>query len=161
MACRNLIPLAKDRKTPLLSSPPKQGSAMRHSHIARVSAQTVLAIVALGFVGACADSVSAPTREITAKAPAAFTTVVGVRTFVYDPGQGISERFGDHMISIPAGSVCDPATSGYGTEFWDAPCEPATDPITLTATSFVDDYGRPYVDFEPALRFAPTSEVRL
>jgi hypothetical protein len=134
---------------------------MRHSQIARVSAQKMLAIVALAFVGACADSVSAPMRAVTAKAPAAFSTVVGVTSFVYTPEEGVTQRFGDHLISIPAGAICDPATSGYGADFWDLPCSPLATPLTITATSFVDDYGRPYVDFEPAIRFSPSTEVRL
>lgn len=121
----------------------------------------VISVVALAFIGACAESVSAPMREVTAKAPAAFSTVVGVATFVYTPDQGVTQRFGDHAISIPAGAICDPATSGYGPAFWDLPCTPATDPITITATSFVDDNGVPYVDFEPALRFSPSSDVRV
>jgi hypothetical protein len=134
---------------------------MRLAQFARISTQYVVGVVTLAVIGACAESATAPMREVTAKAPAAFSTVVGVSTFVYDPAQGVTARFGAHAISMPAGSVCDPATSGYGSDFWDLPCDPATSPITITATSFVDDNGRPYVDFEPALRFSPSAEVRV
>jgi hypothetical protein len=136
---------------------------MRHGQIARNSAQKLLAIVALALAGACADSVSAPTSEVSvkAKAPAAYNIVIGVTTFVYSPWTGVTQRLGDHLIEIPAGAICDPLTSGYGQAFWDAPCTAVSHPITITATTFADIDGHPYVDFEPALRFVPTKEVNL
>jgi hypothetical protein len=133
---------------------------MRHSQTSRISAKTLLAVVGFGLLGACADSVSAPTAEITAKAPAGYNKVVGVTTFVYTPGQGVTKRFGDHMIVIPAGAICDLGSS-YGLGQWDKPCTASTKSIVITALSFQDADGHPYVDFQPALRFVPTKQVFL
>jgi hypothetical protein len=133
---------------------------MRHSHTSRISAKTLLAVVGFGLLGACADSVSAPTAEITAKNPAGFSKLVGTTTFVYNPGTGVTKRFGDHMIVIPAGAICDLGSS-YGFGQWDKPCNASTKSIVITALSFVDNDGHPYVDFQPALRFVPSKEVFL
>jgi hypothetical protein len=133
---------------------------MRHSHTSRISAKTLLAIVGLGLAGACADQVSAPTAEITAKNPAGYNKMVGAATFTWSPSQGVTKSFGDHMIVIPAGGICD-LSSSYGSGEWDKPCTPATKPIVITVVSFVDADGHPYVDFEPALRFVPTKETFL
>jgi hypothetical protein len=139
-------------------------SAMRHSHTSRglrTSAKTILAFVGLGFAGACADSISAPTSEVSFKVPAAFNVVLGSSSFGYDPARGVTQHFGDHVIVIPAGGICDPATSGYGSQFWDAACAPLTHSIIITATTYADADGHPYVDFQPALRFVPTKVTNL
>ena len=142
-------------------------SAMRHSHTSRglrTSAKALLAIVGLGFAGACADSFNAPTSEVSAKAPAGYNKKDGVTTFQYIPKQGATKRFGDHMIVIAANGVCDPATSGYGamaTDNWNAPCTAVNHPIVFTATSWTDADGHPYVEFQPAVRFVPDKETYL
>jgi hypothetical protein len=137
---------------------------MRHSHTSRglrTTAKTILAFVALGFVGACADSVSAPTAEVSANAPAAYSKTVGVWTFEYTPRDGATKRIGDNMIVIPANGVCDPRTSGYGSAYWDAPCNAVNHSIVFTAIVLNDLEGHPYVDFSPAVRFVPTKETYL
>ena len=140
---------------------------MRHSHTSRglrTSAKALLAIVGLGFAGACADSFNAPTSEVSAKAPAGYNKKDGVTTFQYIPKQGATKRFGDHMIVIAANGVCDPATSGYGamaTDNWNAPCTAVNHPIVFTATSWTDADGHPYVEFQPAVRFVPDKETYL
>jgi hypothetical protein len=136
-------------------------SAMRHGHISRISAKALLAIVGLGLAGACADNV-APTSVVSAKKiPAQYNIVLGTESFYYTPEDGAIQRIGDHMIVIPADGICDPETSGYGRGTWDLPCDPVNHSILITATSYADDQGRPYVDFEPALRFVPTKETML
>jgi hypothetical protein len=139
----------------------KKDYAMRHSHTSRISAKAFFAVISLAFVGACADSVSAPTSEVSAKGPAGFDRVIGVERFRYTPTNGATTRIGDHMIVMPAGSVCDPATSGYGVEFWEAPCTPVNHSIVITATTMADAEGHPYIQFLPDLRFVPTKEVYL
>ena len=129
---------------------------MRHSQ----TTKSILAIVTLALAGACADSVSVPTTEIAAKAPAGFNKVTGVTTFVYSPKTGATKRFGDHMIVIPAGGVCALGSS-YGTTEWDKPCTASANPIVFTVTSFEDDNGIPYVQFEPNVRFVPSKEIYL
>ncbi|HEY6218744.1 MAG TPA: hypothetical protein VIV65_01730 [Gemmatimonadaceae bacterium] len=129
---------------------------MRHSH----TTKSILGIITLALAGACADSVSVPTSEIAAKAPAGFNKVVGTTSFVYSPKSGATKRFGDHMIVIPAGGVCALGSS-YGPTEWDAPCKAADAPILFTVTSFEDANGVPYVQFEPSVRFVPTKETYL
>ena len=68
---------------------------------------------------------------------------------------------GRHWVYFPARSICDPALSTYGTTEWDKPCTPSALPITITAKTWVDNSGRPYVDFGQHLRFVPTETVIL
>jgi len=82
---------------------------------------------------------------------------VNSQTFVVDPTESSSIRAGDNVVTFPANSICDPATSGYGEDLWDAPCEPAKAPITITAT-WTSKYGHAVVQFEPALRFVPSDD---
>jgi hypothetical protein len=81
----------------------------------------------------------------------------GTRTFVVWPGLAVSQRFDDHVLYIPADAVCDPATSGYGSALWDAPCAPLQQPIEVTATWSVRN-DRPVISFSPDLRFAPSDD---
>ncbi len=81
-------------------------------------------------------------------------------TFTVDPTQTATYSFGNHSVTFPAGSICDPATSGYDPSLWDSPCTPLSTPITITAT-WSNKYGHAYVDFEPSLRFVPTQTVTL
>jgi hypothetical protein len=133
---------------------------MRHSHTSRISAKTILAFVGLGLAGACSDSVSAPTSEVTAKAPAAYMVVLGNTSFVYNPSNTLVQRFGDHVLVIPNNGICD-LSSSYGQGTWDDACALLTHPIIITATTYEDDQGHPYVDFQPALRFNPNKETDL
>jgi hypothetical protein len=137
---------------------------MRHSHTSRglrTSSKSILALVALGFAGACSDSMSAPTSEVSVKVPAAYTEVTGVTSFKYSSRKGVTVRLGDHVLVIPAGGICDPATSSYGPGTWDDDCAPLTHSLIITATTYADADGHPYVDFQPALRFVPTKETDL
>ena len=58
-----------------------------------------------------------------------------------------------HRVRIVAGSICEPATSGYGVGRWDAPCAPAKG--TVTAKAWTTSTGRPMVSFSPDVRFVP------
>ena len=77
--------------------------------------------------------------------------------FVIDPTRASTLKAGDNVVTFPANSICDPATSGYGESMWDQPCQPLTQPITIHA-SWSSKYGHAYIDFQPALRFVPTSD---
>jgi hypothetical protein len=83
----------------------------------------------------------------------------GTRTFTIWPGFGVWEKFGDHTLYMPANVTCDPASSGYGSAFWDQPCARAKTPIQVTATWSVKG-GRPVISFSPDLRFAPSNHER-
>jgi hypothetical protein len=79
----------------------------------------------------------------------------GSRVFTIWPGVPVFEKFGDHVLYVPANVVCDPSTSGYGAAYWDAPCARAAQPIQVTAT-WSTHSGRPVISFSPDLRFAPS-----
>jgi len=76
-------------------------------------------------------------------------------TFRIDPRRDNNLQFGAHSLWLPAYTVCDPATSGYGMGTWDLACSPLTTSITITAKVRGASGGLPRVDFQPALRFNP------
>jgi hypothetical protein len=137
---------------------------MKHGHISRNYAKAFFAFAALALVGACADSNSpvAPTAEVPAfVAPANFTKVGYSVTFRVNNEEGTTRKIGQHVINIPANAICDLLTSGYGQTFWNNSCKPLRGSILVTATVFEGPGGEPYVDFQPAMRFAPNKEVTL
>jgi hypothetical protein len=134
---------------------------MRHGQTMRNYARAFFALGALVMVSACADNAVAPAAEVSAfVAPANFVRVGNVVTFRVNNAQGITKKLGAHVISIPAGAICD-LSSGYGKTEWDKTCEPLKGSIVITATILQDSDQHPYVDFQPALRFSPSKEVML
>lgn len=84
----------------------------------------------------------------------------GRMLFSVGPYSTVSMRLGDHRIYFPAGSICDPAVSSYGPTEWDRPCQPLRRYITISATWWTDAAtGHPRIEFQPALRFVPTSDM--
>jgi hypothetical protein len=73
--------------------------------------------------------------------------------FTYDPRTSAAFIMGVQMVSFPAYTICDPATSGYGSSYWLSSCSKLTTPITITATTWTDSQGRPQVDFANSIRF--------
>jgi len=136
---------------------------MKHGQISRNVAKAFFAFAALAIVGACADNTAvAPTNAAPVfVAPANFLQVGSSITFRVDNSQGTVQRLDDHVISIPAGAICDIATSGYGPEYWGKSCSPMRGSVTITATVLAGPDGAPYIDFQPAMRFAPNKEVVL
>jgi hypothetical protein len=134
---------------------------MRYSQSARNVAKKLFAVATIGLAAACADGNVAPKETAAFKAPASFTIVDGVQTFTVSNSEGAVQRLGQHVIVFPAGSICDPRLSSYGPTEWDKPCLPLQGSITITATMLRDNENHPYVDFQPALRFAPTKNVML
>jgi hypothetical protein len=137
---------------------------MKQSHTSRNYAKAFFAFVTIGLAGACADSNVAPTTSqdvVAFTAPAGFDKVEGKITFRVNNKAGIEQRLGDHFISIPAGAICNPGTSGYGPTEWKKSCKPMHGTIMITATMMRDNNNRPYVDFQPALRFSPDKQVML
>jgi len=78
-----------------------------------------------------------------------------------DPTVANTLVMGANKLDIPAGSVCDLLTSGYGPSFWNLPCVPEARTVQLTIT--ISSSGGPgtSIDFYPALRFNPLSKVML
>jgi hypothetical protein len=140
-----------------------------------VRSSTVIALLAVG-IAACSDGLTAPpnggfdpsepllaTGSGGNSGNASINSTrgrdVGSRTFTIWPGVPVLEKFGDHVLSMSKNVVCDPATSGYGAAYWDAPCARAKRPIEVTATWSTRN-GRPVVSFSPDLRFAPSNNER-
>ena len=81
----------------------------------------------------------------------------GIVSFVVDPTRTATYSFGANSVYIPANVICDPATSGYGSDVWDSPCELLHTPITITAR-WKPRGGHGAVEFSPDLRFAPSTD---
>jgi len=134
--------------------------SLRHQ-ITRKYSNALLGLAGLLMVGACADNAPLAPNVKTVKAPANFVQIGSSVTFRVDNSQGIVKQVGSHVISIPAGAICDPLTSGYGASMWDESCDSMRGSILITATMFTGPNGEPYVDFQPAMRFAPEKNVML
>ena len=74
------------------------------------------------------------------------------------PSTSVTMTIGNHRLKLPAGTICDPGTSGYGALVWDAPCATSTGPVTIKARYYTNAEGHPRVDFSPALRFKPNAK---
>lgn len=131
---------------------------MRRPNLSRPAAFAMIAALA-----ACSDQVTAPKlTSLPAGAPRLDIIVdrMAVDSSSADitvtPSGGVFV-LGPHAIKFPANAICDPATSSYGPETWDEPCAVLTEPIQIHAEIRNLD-GRAWVDFTPALRFAPTAD---
>jgi hypothetical protein len=129
----------------------------------RNSAKAFFAFSLLALVGACADNtqVAAPVSEDhVISAPANFIKTGYTVTFRVNNSQGATQLVGQHVINIPANAICD-SKSDYGPQYWDKKCKLMRGSTVITATLFSGPNGEPYVDFQPAMRFAPDKEVML
>ena len=136
---------------------------MRQGQLMRNSARPFFALAALAIVSACSDkNAAAPTAEAPVlSAPANFARVGNVITFRVNNNEGVTQRLGKHLLNIPAGAICELGKSGYGATEWDKPCTALKGSIVITAQLLEDSDGQPFVDFQPAMRFAPNKEVML
>jgi hypothetical protein len=122
----------------------------------------VVALAALTV--ACADNSIAPSSNeaqvLPGGAPNFLITVHAMADdnssadFTVTPSGGYFQM-GRHGIVFPRNSICDPATSSYGPEFWDDDCRVLREPIRIHAELRQQD-GREWVDFSPELRFRPS-----
>jgi hypothetical protein len=81
-----------------------------------------------------------------------------IQTFTVDPKVGRLVQFGENSnyIAIPAYTICDRNTAGYGPSEWLKPCTLATSSITFTVKTWKSTVtGRPHADFQPNVRFSP------
>jgi hypothetical protein len=129
----------------------------------RTYAPAIFALSGLLLLGACADtsSVAPVVHQKTPFHPANFSQVGDQIVFRVDNSQGVVKQVGSHVLYIPAGAICDLETSGYGTSMWDVACDPLNGSVVITATVYADPDGKPYVDFQPAMRFSPDKNVML
>ena len=113
---------------------------------------------------ACRDSAVAPARSATSLSAAASPSLSagGVNqnrtllgTIELSPNGG-TYHVGDFDIVMPAGAVCDPATTRYGVGHWDDDCSPAVSGVTVNVVAKKQG-NRVSVDFQPDLRFRPSA----
>ena len=133
----------------------------------RRSVSLVVGLLAGAAVfSACRDAALAPHEALAPVAldvpPVSLTELQGVPagasfTVTIDPRRENIYSDGINTVRFPAGSICDPATSGYGPGMWDAPCTSATAPISLPVALTVRS-GRLHVEFGRELRFAPSND---
>jgi hypothetical protein len=103
------------------------------------------------------------TSQYPAVSKMADTTV---ESFTVDPLKGSIIILGSdtqHIIAMPANSLCNPNTNTYGPTEWLKPCSLATTPINFKVKTWKDVTGRPHAEFQPAIRFTPddAKKVRL
>ena len=113
---------------------------------------------------ACTDSTVAPARSANSLSAAASPSLSAggvnqnrtlIGTIELSPNGG-TYHVGDFDIVMPAGAVCDPATTIYGARHWDDDCAPAARSITVNVVA--KKQGKQVsVDFQPDLRFRPAA----
>ena len=127
---------------------------------------TLISAVALLAACSAADQVVAPTVNRATRPAGAPSADVIINTvapdslsadFTVTPSGGLFV-LGAHAVFFPDHSICDPSTSGYGPDQWDAPCTPLDQPIDFHAEVRKDADGNTWVDFTPAVRFVPTDD---
>lgn len=128
---------------------------------------TLTSAVALLAACSAADQAVAPTVRHTARPAGAPSLDVITNSvapdsmsadFTVTPSGGMF-ALGNNAVYFPANSICDPATSSYGPDQWDAPCTPLDHDIDFHAEVRRDTVsGQTWVDFTPAVRFVPTDD---
>jgi hypothetical protein len=141
------------------------GKAMR-----RTSWSTVGPLLALALLAGCRESSVSPIEAPAFAAPAPVSLAPAERPslqlngalpdsaasdFTVGAWGGIFYA-GNHAVVFPAQSICDPATSGYGADKWDAPCSPLQSSLKIHAEVRRKN-GVTWVDFTPSLRFVPST----
>ena len=147
---------------------------MARSRVSLVPLLTTVATASLLLAGCAGDATSpsaAHPKTVSAFRTSPFVptdaqrALVGVAdgTYTYEinPNQAESLTFGASHLDIPANAVCDLATSSYGAGTWNDACAAQTDTFTITAVVKDAATDHPSVEFEPALRFNPQSNVNL
>ena len=147
-------------------------------HVSMLVRRTISLLAVTGLVAACSDAPSelaAPQARTVRFEPTDLQLAAarygnearghsgpdgGVEeaTITVDPRQSRTYAFGKNWIYFPDYSICDPATSTYGVGTWDSPCEPLRRPIQIRVR-WQPKGGHGYVEFEPELRFVPSSRL--
>jgi hypothetical protein len=140
-------------------------------------ARTVLTkysvLVGALILGACSGEVSSPANVAmkTAQGTSMYApsdadkaligVVDGTYSVTFDPTKDESFALGPNHLDIPANGVCNLLTSGYGAAYWDKPCAPQLAPVTLTVVIKDASSDHPSINFFPAMRFNPSTAVKL
>lgn len=123
----------------------------------------LLAGAALLLAAACSDAVApdatprkAPQPSVPDLASYEAITMTFASSITIDPSGG-EYTLGSFRLRVPENAVCDPATSGYGPEFWDAPCTRLGRSQRFNVQLRFQQ-GRAWIDFSPNVRFAPSED---
>ena len=138
---------------------------MRTPMLARPTvARLTLFVTTAMLLAACAGETTSPTatRLVPTDANKALVQADDkTYTFFVDPNSSQTLSFGKSHLDLPANSICDIAKSEYGPTYWNSPCHVARRMVLITATVKDAHTNKPRVDFEPALRFNPYTNVQL
>jgi hypothetical protein len=86
----------------------------------------------------------------------------GTYSLTFDPSQDNAFTLGANYLSLPANAVCKlDGSSGYGPEYWNQSCVPETDSVTISVVISDAETDHPRLDFYPAMRFNPETNVSL
>ncbi|MEO6526681.1 MAG: hypothetical protein ABIP93_08675 [Gemmatimonadaceae bacterium] len=85
----------------------------------------------------------------------------GTYNFTINPTVDQVVTLGPNRLELPAYSVCGLGVSGYGASWWDIGCNPQRRSFTLTVTVRNASTSYASIDFQPAMRFNPTTSVSL
>jgi hypothetical protein len=121
-----------------------------------------LAIAAFAIT-ACQDGASSPAAPESSLRPSGprltLATSAVTTAWLYPTYDNVYVSPEGHRITIPANSICNPLTSGYGPSTWNLPCATATAPILFTIASTTDANGHPRITVLPDVRFSPSKTV--
>jgi hypothetical protein len=125
-----------------------------------------LLLTIAGALAACSENTIAPTTiDAAAVAPSvegSSQALVGTDTIKFsitiDPSRNTTFYLGaGNSLYFPAGSLCA-TNSSYGQGQWDKPCSKAYSPVTVNVKAWLNASGKPRVDFDKHIRFAPTND---
>lgn len=142
---------------------------LRSSDIPRL-----LAIAGIAVLAACSDATAPATPKLTRpslaapQAPASIQRDVIINALQRTEDSLIVELTvtptggwfvaGVNAVYFPPNSICEPSTSGYGRTLWDAPCEPATGPVTIHGRAGLRGAQIGWIQFDEDLRFVPSED---
>jgi hypothetical protein len=131
----------------------------------RTISRVTMLIASAIMLAACGRDISAPSTQSaiapTGASKALVGIVDGVYTFTVDPNSSYTVPLGKSYLSLPARSICDLQSSNYGSQYWNSPCYPETSRVTITAIVRGAGTDSPSIEFQPALRFNPNTNVNL
>lgn len=154
---------------PEFNAPSAPSPMFRGSDIPRL-----LAVAGIAVLAACSDSTAPAAKPTLARpalaapmAPASVRSDVVINAlnltddsllvdFTVTPSGGWFVA-GVNAVYFPPNSICEPTTSGYGADLWDAPCEPATGPVQIHGRAGLhSEVG--WIQFDEDLRFVPSED---
>src|SRR4051794_10644806 len=138
----------------------------------RGTLRILVASVVVAAVAGCSDSATSPrdasTRLLspggrpTLDLTPSFSNLRSTTFTLTSAGGKFSSGDGLYTLVFPSNSVCDPAKSSYGEGTWDLPCTTLATGQSITVTVTYGFTGNGFgIDFSPALRFNPKTEVRI